>query len=171
LGVMQHHTSMTNRVLIIAALWSTIVSGCAKAPVSSDEDPVLPGVLETKPVSPGAPVRFAVARSDSLQARFLAVYIVDTTGAVDQSSVRFVAEARPAFRRGVCESLASTKYAPLHRAGRARRFVMVSEYRYLYRGNIPTEEPAGARYDSARAAIAGQGVNVALAQLANAPSC
>ena len=162
---------MTKRVLIIAALWSTIVGGCAKAPASSDEDPVRPGVLETKPVSRGAPVRFAVARSDSLEARFLAVYIVDTTGAVDLSSVRFVSEARPAFRRGTCESLASTKYAPLHRAGRARRFVMVSEYRYLYRGNIPTEEPAGARYDSARAAITGQGVNVALAQLANAPSC
>lgn len=162
---------MTNRVLIIAALWSTIAGGCARAPAPSDEDPVLPVVLETKPVSPRAPVRFAVARSDSLQARFLAVYIVDTTGAVDLSSVRFVSEARPAFRRGVCESLASTKYAPLHRAGRARRFLMVSEYRYLYRGNIPTEEPAGARYDSARAAIAGQGVNVAVAQLANAPNC
>jgi hypothetical protein len=168
---MEHHTSMTNRVLIIAALWSTSVAGCAKAPASSDEGPVLPGVLETKPVSPGAPVRFAVAGSDSLQARFLAVYIVDTTGAVDLSTVRFVSEARPAFQRGVCESLASTKYAPLHRAGRARRFVLVSEYRYLYRGNIPTEEPAGARYDSARAAIAGQGVNVALAQLVNVPSC
>src|SRR5687767_10521417 len=104
---MQHHTSMTNRVVIIAALWSTIVGGCAKAPASSDEDPVLPGVLETKLVSPNAAVRFAVAPTDSLQARFLAVYIVDTTGAVDLSSVRFVSEARPAFRRGVCESLAS----------------------------------------------------------------
>jgi hypothetical protein len=157
--------------LIIIALWSATATGRSSAQASTGREPVLANVLEARASTRGAPLRFAVARSDSLQARFLAVYVLDTTGAVDRSSVRFVAERRPVFRQGVCEYLASTTFDPVRRAGQLRRALVVAEYRYLYRGNIPTTEAAGARYDSARAAIIAKGVRPALAELKNAPSC
>jgi hypothetical protein len=107
----------------------------------------------------------------AVEAKLIALYVVDTTGQVRQETIRFALDAAAPFRFEICRALRNTRYTPIRRDGQARPALFVTPYTF-YVGEGVTHYPrARPSTKEIRAAIVQTGIPAALEQMASRPGC
>lgn len=161
-----------SRLIALAAV--VLAAACHKRPAVAPTVPadiVLADDADVTRVAGQLPRYPEAMQRNAIEARPIAVYVVDTAGRPGLASLRFANEVQAAFRLAICEALGEARFAPVRRDGVARPALFVDPYGFFV-GDMPKPWTRnGPEVRAIHAEIERVGIQSYLAQLASRPGC
>ena len=163
-----------------SAVLAALVVGCAAgrgaaAPrFAAPEELVLGDSTEARPRPTAAFAKYPDdMRVANVEAGFATIYVVDTLGRVEYRTISFAPDVPSQIRASVCTFLRRVVHAPVVRAGRRQRAVLVGPWTFALEGGVWYNR----RFDATpiraalAAAIAADGMRAALVPVAARQHC
>jgi hypothetical protein len=175
------HYDMMRAIMLSLIVVSACASAAPPAPTSTPaavaesrfrnvSELVLAEIDETREVGVHAALRYPQRqRQLRIEAGFAAIFIVDTSGAVELPSVTFAHRVPLDFMQSVCIHLRQQRFAQVMRDGVPRRAMGVRDFVFALQGG----RWFGRRYDIApiRQAILEKGIPASIPQLEGEAHC
>jgi hypothetical protein len=108
-------------------------------------------------------------RSSGVEAGFVSVFVLDTSGRVEYPTITFSSDAAPPFRAVVCSYLFMMRFTPVIRDGAPRRALVITPWIFGLEGGRWEKR----QYDvePLRRAVAAEGLPTAVTRLEAQPHC
>ena len=179
LGVMQHHASLSGRVVRHRIFLLAAVVGLMQVPhrLDAQDNPLARyGIADELVLADSGEVIFANGpprmdygpRGAPSSAAFIMVFVVDTLGRVEMPSVSFGEAVAAPFIKAVCHALRDAEFRPVRREGVLRRALVVQNL-IVQRSDMPSAGLVSS--EPLRRAIASNGIVETLAIFVKQSHC
>lgn len=162
--------------LVVVALSVLAVTNSVGAQSSSRsfiervDEVVLADTGEAHQLEPRVPIMYPLAeRSAGQEAGFSVLYVIDTTGRVERSTISFTSGASREFYDAVCTYLRKARFTVVRRDSVPRRAFVIEPISFGIQGGEWWNKVADAT--PLRTAIAREGLTAWLAELEKQPHC